>query len=281
MKEEDLIKKIKNVELPDIKIESHRRRLKMALLDTDYLKKRRENTIWEPAKSTLKGVRDTMIRGLVSRQPVWKTATVGVLAVGLVLGLSLTIPSLTADSVYAQASEIVRNSPEVHKVLGDDEVIEVTIVNIEDHEGTVIAKSETGTISAMIDLNTNSVSQVAIIKVDEQRAIEIARADPGVQALLNSGATIGDVSTMFVCGEMGNVKTGETEGFSETFVMVEITGSEKFYTAYIDMDEGRVTKLTETSPDTIRIEPPAGSAEINFHAVPDTEAVSDGENNPQ
>jgi hypothetical protein len=281
MKEEDLIKKIKNVELPDIEIESHRRRLKMALLDTDYLKKRRENTIWEPAKSTLKGVRDIMIRGLVSKQPVWKTATVGILAIGLVLGLSLTIPSLTADSVYAQASEIVQNSPEVHKVLGDDEVIEVTIVNIEDHEGTVIAKSETGTISAMIDLNTNSVSQVAIIKIDEQMAIEIAEADPEVQALLNSGATIGEVSTMFLCGEMGNVETGKTEGFAETFVMVEITGSEKIYTAYIDMDEGKVTKLTENSLDALSIVPFDGAPEGDFYSIPDTEAISGGENDPQ
>ena len=281
MKEEELIKKIKNVELPDIEVQSHRRRLKMALLDTDYLNKSRGTTIWEPAKSTLKGVRDIMIRGLVSKQPVWKTATVGILAIGLVLGLSLTIPSLTADSVYAQASEIVQNSPEVHKVLGDDEVIEVTIVNIEDHEGTVIAKSDMGTISAMIDLNANSVSQVTIIKVDEQMAIEIAKADPEVQALLNSGATIGEVSTMFLCGEMGNVKTGKTEGFAETFVMVEITGSEKIYTAYIDMDEGKVTKLTENSLDALSIVPFDGAPEGDFYSIPDTEAISGGENDPQ
>ena len=277
MKEEDLIKKVKNVELPDIKIQSHQRRLRMALLDTDYLEKRRGNTILEPAKSKLKGVIDIMIRGLLSRQPVWKTAAAAILAVGLVIGLSLTVPSLTAESVYAQASEIVRNSPEVHKALGDGEVIVVKVINITDDTGTVIAQSKTGTVSASIDLNTNSVTQIAQVEVDEQRAIEIAEADPGVKELLDSGATIGKVSTLYLCGEMGNVETGETEQFTKTFVMVEIRRNGDLYIALVNLSEGKVTSLTEEPLDPASMEPPAGPAGVQFFSIPDTGAEPAGE----
>ena len=46
MKEEELIKKLENVELPTIELQSHRRRLRMALLDAGYLKRQRGVTIW-------------------------------------------------------------------------------------------------------------------------------------------------------------------------------------------------------------------------------------------
>jgi hypothetical protein len=83
MKEEELIRKLENVELPDIKLQSHQRQLKMALLDADYLNRRPGITFLELAKSNVKGVQDTMIRGLVSRQPIWKTAVFGIVALAL------------------------------------------------------------------------------------------------------------------------------------------------------------------------------------------------------
>jgi hypothetical protein len=256
MKEEDLIKKLENVELPDIELQGHKRRLRMALLDDGYSRREQKNAILELAKSKVKGVKDTMIRGLISQQPVWKTAVVGILAIALVLGLSLTIPSLTTDSVYAQAENIVRNSPEVHKALGEEKEIKVINVDIQDYEGTVIAQGKSGTISAKVDLNTNSVIDVAIFEIDEQAAIEIAEADPGVKELLDSGATIGKVSTLYLCGEMGNVETGETEQFTKTFVMVEIRRNGDLYIAHVDLSEGKVTSLTEEPLDPASLEPP-------------------------
>ena len=139
MKEEELIRKLENVELPDIKIQSHQRRLRMALLDADYLKGRPGITFLELAKSKVKGVKDTMIRGLVSRQPIWKTAVFGMVALVLVIGLSLTIPDLSTDSVHA--ANIVQNSPEVQAALGGEEV-EVVKVIVIDGKATVIAKGE-------------------------------------------------------------------------------------------------------------------------------------------
>ena len=137
MKEEELIKKLQNAKLPDIKLQSHQSRLKMALLDAGYPQKQRGVAFRELAKSKLKGVKDTMIRGLISRQPIWKTATVGILALALVIGLSLTIPSLTAESAYAQAAEIAQNSPEVQAALGaDGEAQTINIIEIDSLELT-------------------------------------------------------------------------------------------------------------------------------------------------
>lgn len=267
MKEDDLIKKLENTELPDIRLQGHQRRLRMALLEHGYRRRQREVAVFDLVKSIFKGVKDTMIKGLISRQPVWKTATVGILALALVLGLSLTIPSLSTESAYAQAEEIVQNSPEVHEVLGPDGEIQVVRIDIEDLTGTgeVIANGEAGSVLARVDLKANKVTEMTSFVVDDQRAIEIAEADPKVKELLDSGATIGEVSTMCVYGVMGNVATGETEDISETLVMVNINGAEDSYIAYIDLAEGKVERLLKT----VSMEQPSG-VESSF--IPDEEA---------
>ena len=257
MKEEELIKKLENVELPRIELQSHRCRLRMALLDAGYLQRQREVAILELAKSKAKGVKDTMIRGLVSRQPIWKTATVSMLAVALVLGLSLTIPSLSTESVYAQAAEIAQNSPELQAALGDGEVQVVKVIKVVDGKGTVIAKGETGVLTAEVDLKTKEVTVTTPVLTPEQtiarnqEAIDIAKADPRVKELLDMGATIGGdtgkVSFMYSFGSRMNAETGEVEDFSETLMGVEIEWVEKNYVAYVDLTEGMVVRLIETT----------------------------------
>ncbi len=265
MKEDNLIKKLEKVELPDIKLQSHQRRLRKALLDAGYLKRQREIAIFNLVKSIFKGVKDTMIKGLVSRQPVWKIATVS-LALLLILGLSITIPSLMADSVYVQAEEIAKNSASVKEALGGGE-IQIVRIDISDmtRTGEVIAKSEAGSVLAKVDLNGNKVTEMASFVPDNQRAIEIVKADPQGQGLLDSGATIGEVSTMYLSGMTCNVATGETEDTSETIVMVSINGTEGTYVAYIDLAEGKVERLLKSIP----MDPPSG---LESFSIPDKEA---------
>jgi hypothetical protein len=260
MKEEDLIKKLENVELPDIKLQDHQRRLRMALLDAGYPERQRETHI-------IKGVKGKMIKGLVSRQPVWKTVTVAVAAVALVIGLSLAMP-FTSDSACAQAEEITRNSAEVKAALGGGEV-QVVSIDIGDipETGKVIAKGEAGSLLAEVDLIANKVTKMSTFEVDDQIAIEIAQADPQVKGLLDSGATIGEVSMMYICGVMGNVATGETEDISETLVMVDINGTEDSYVAYIDLAEGKVERLLKAV--SMPGEPPSGT---ETYSIPDKEA---------
>jgi hypothetical protein len=272
MKEEDLIKKLENVELPDIELQSHRSRLKMALLDSDCLKKQRGVNIPELAKSKLIEVKDIMIRSLVSRQPVWKTATVSITALVLILGLSLVLPSFNTNSVYAKAEEITRSSAEVKAALGGEE-IEVVRIEIGDMDtGKVIARGADGSVMAGVDLKTGRVTEVeASFTVDEQAVIEIAKADPGVRELLDAGAVIGDVSYMHTSGQLGSVETGIIEDFSETLVMLDINGAEDSYVAHINLSEGKVDKLLKFVP----MAPPSGSSES--YSIPDTGMDASGE----
>ena len=85
MKEEELIKKLESADLPRIEVPSHRRRLRMALLQSRYFKERHKQGIVSLAKSKMKGSIDALTKGLGSRQPVWKTATAGMLAMVMVV----------------------------------------------------------------------------------------------------------------------------------------------------------------------------------------------------
>ncbi len=150
-----------------------------------------------------------MIRGLVSRQPVWKTAVTSVLTLTLVIGLSLTIPSL---------STIAKGENGVVSANADLKKEDVTkVVNITE-----------------------------LTAEEKQEAIDIAKADPRVKELLDMGAMISKVSPMFSYS-MINVETGEMEKISETFVKVVIEGNEKIYVAYVVLAEGNVVKLMDYS----------------------------------
>ena len=269
MKEEDLIKKLENIELPDIKLQGHQRRLRMALLDAGYLKRQRKDIIPGLITYKIKGVKDTMMKRLISQQPVWKTVTVAAAAVALILGLNLGGASLSMKSDYAQAQEIAENSTVVYEVLGaDGEEIEVTVIDIEDYMGTVMAQSGNNSVLAKINLETEEVTEVTNLVVDEQAAIEIAKADPRVKALLDAGATISGVSTMYVHGVTGNVATGEIEEFSEALVTVQIVGSESIHEARIDLNERKVTSLTERPLFGIAEAP----SSVESFSIPDFEA---------
>jgi len=245
MTEEDLIRKLEKVELPDIKLQGHQRRLRMALLDAGHRKRQSGVTILELVRSKIKEVKVTIMRGLVSRQPIWKTAVLGMLALVMVIGLSLTIPSLSNESAYA--ADIVQNSPKVQVVLGDGEVVVIKVIVI-DGTATVIAKGKKGIVKADVDLKTRAVTDVEKMATTtaegKQEATDIAKADPRVKELLDTGAMISMVSPTWYYGMM-NVETGEIEEVSEIFVKVVIAGVESKYVAYVDLTEGKVVKLID------------------------------------
>ncbi len=185
MKEEELIKKLESVELPEIELQSHRRRLRMALLGAGYLKRQRGVAILELAKSEVKRGIDTMIRGLVSRQPVWKPVVAGVLAVALIAGLAIAIPSLTRQSPEALAADIVQNSPQVQAAFSGGEVQLVTI-KVVDGKGIVVVQGAIGQlVTAEVDLMTKEVVEIVpmaeLTEAEKAEAIQIARADPRVR----------------------------------------------------------------------------------------------------
>ena len=97
MKEEELIKKLENTALPVIEVRSHRRRLRMALLNSEYFREQPEVGVFGQVSSTVKRGVD-VLKGLISWRPVWKPALVSTLAIALIVGSTLFVSSLVSPS---------------------------------------------------------------------------------------------------------------------------------------------------------------------------------------
>ena len=198
------------------------------------------------AKSRLRGGRAIVVGSLVSRQPVWKTAVVGVLAVALICGLGLGMLSLGGESAYAEAADIARNSLRVQAALGGEvEVLEV--VRIADNEGTVLCAGEAGGLVAVrVDLVEREVTEVipmpTLTNAEKEEAVSIVRADPGVQELLDEGAII-ECATVYSFDMI--VTNGDVDELSATMapvVAIELEGTT--WIAAVDLSQGEVVTIT-------------------------------------
>ncbi|MCJ7769696.1 MAG: hypothetical protein MUO92_04400 [Dehalococcoidales bacterium] len=117
MKEEELRKKLERVEIPRIELESHRSRLKMALLNSDYFKNKRGNRIMDAVKTQARGMMDTMLDGMVARRPAWKVALVTAFAMIMMGGMVFGLGSLNGT----QQAGLV---PDGYTIIGGDQLTE-------------------------------------------------------------------------------------------------------------------------------------------------------------
>ncbi len=199
MKEEELKEKLERVEIPHIELESHRSRLRMALLDSDYFKKRRGNKIMDAVRTRARGFMDNMLEGMVERRPAWKVAMVTAFAMIMIGGMVFGLGSLNGTQ---QAGL----NPSGSTQIGGDQLTDV----------------------------------------EKALAMDILKADPGIQVLLASGATIDMVSPVLVELEKINAVTGEIEGVQETWGQAWITGTDgSTWGALVDLVEGKVVQLSE------------------------------------
>jgi len=93
MEEKDLIKKLESIKVPEIEIKSHRKDLKMALLNSDYFKKRNFFQVFG--------------RSLALAVPV--------LVLLLLLGVNIIEPRLAE----AHALRVAMDNPEIKKLYQD------------------------------------------------------------------------------------------------------------------------------------------------------------------
>jgi hypothetical protein len=250
MNKEELIKKLKSAELPKIELQSHRRQLRIALLNADYSERQPEGTISDSMKSRVKGGIERMMKGLVSPQPVWKTALVTTLAVALAFGLAIGLPPLMGQSPELLAREIAQNSPDVIAALGGDEVETVRILSIQDNMATVIVEGKMGAVvNALVDLYTKVVTQAVVgpqlTDEEKEQALSIATADPRVQELLDRGAVIDLVLPMYVTFSGVNQETGEIEEITETWAQMWINLGNRQWGVQIDLIRGKVVSVTD------------------------------------
>jgi len=250
MNKEELIKKLESAKLPKIELQSHRRQLRIALLNADYSERQPEVTISDLTKSKVRGGIEKMLRGLVSPRPVWKTALVTGLAIVLVFALAIGLPSLIGQSPELLAGEIVQNSPDVIAALGGDEVETVRILNIEDNMATVIVEGKMGGIvNALVDLYTKVVTEAVggpqLTDEEKDKALNIATTDPRVQEVLDMGAVIDLVLPMYVTFSKVNQETGEIEEVTETWAQMWINLGNRAWGVQVDLIRGKVVSMTD------------------------------------
>ena len=199
MKEEEFKEKLEGVEIPQIELESHRSRLKMALLNSDYFKKKRGNRLLDAARAQARGFMDTMLGGMVARRPSWKVALVTSFAVLMMAGMVFGLGSLNGTQ---QAGLL----PDGYTTIGGEQLTDA----------------------------------------ENALAMDILKADYGIQALLASGATIDILLPVLV--EMGKINpaTGATEYVQETWAQAWITGVDgSTWGAVVDLVQGKVVQLSE------------------------------------
>ena len=249
MGEEELIKKLENVELPDIELQGHQRRLGMALLESRYFKEQPKVAIFSQTKSKMKGGID-MLKGLISWRPVWKPALVGALAIALIVGSALFVPSLVGPSPEVLAAEIAQNSPEVQKLLGDDLIV-IKKVQLVDGVGHVVCEASVGIFAlAEVDLEKKELVKVEKIKMPElteeekEKAIEIAKADSKVQELLGKGASIDKVFPLFGIVALSE-ENGEMKVETSVNVTVALVLDDEKWMVHVNLDEGKVERILE------------------------------------
>lgn len=168
MREEELIKKLENVELPKADPKEHQRLLRAALLARDSRPRRSWSAITGEADTTV-GVWKTIVAEL-GRSPRWTRRLAAMCSVALVIiALVLAVtPFLEGQSPAAQAAEIARNSREVKEALGGGggQVIRV----IEDGETSVVILKRAGdatgsgnVVVASVDMTRRTVTSATII----------------------------------------------------------------------------------------------------------------------
>ncbi|MDY7018922.1 MAG: anti-sigma factor [Chloroflexota bacterium] len=206
-------------------------------------------TIFSLAKSKIKGGLD-MLRRLFLWRPVWKPALVSALALALIIGFALFVPSPFGPSPEVLAADIAQNSPEVRAALGGDEVETLKVVNIKHDIATVIVEGKMGGIvTAFINLHTKAVTKAVggpqLTDEEKENALSIVKADPRVRELLDKGAIIDMILPMYVHASGINQETGEIEEISETWAQVWINLGDKQWGAQVDLIRGKVVTLTE------------------------------------
>jgi len=211
MRKEDLIKKLENIKTPEIEIQSHKERLKVALLNSGYFK---EEKIMNPIMFWTK-----------------RLIPVGVaLALILVIGFSVIQPKLQ----IAKAMEIAKKDPQIQQLM-KDYGLEIKQVKVQDGKAYVLLalpeeklpselekralgseetgmgrpgqmfmayqNPETGEIIefsgsiAEIDLKEKKVEKLELIEnekinltplteEEKAKAIEIAKSDPKIQEMI-------------------------------------------------------------------------------------------------
>lgn len=190
---------------PEYKLQS-RQQLRSVLYGQKSKVQPSKISLFDKVKSGINGIIDGF-RG----RPVFQKALAGVLVIALVVGLSLTIPSLFNQSAVALAEEIAIKDPGVQALLAetgfDTTVLRTTAVRSEDKDNIYFVyfidpKDGSSIGIVTVDIKSRTVTDKSFIQSVKALAEKIAVEDLGVQALLEEkGFDTTRVSTTAVRSE--------------------------------------------------------------------------------
>ncbi len=160
MKEVELIKRLENTEIPEIEVRSHRRALKMALLNAGYLQGERQATVLTRVKTKSAGGTDSMLKGLISRRAAWKAVLLSTLAVAIIVTAAIVLPGLMGNNPKAMAASIAQNSPEIRKYAGEGR-LKTDVTSLSDGKGTVVVEGDKGAVTAEVDIKSKTVTLIS------------------------------------------------------------------------------------------------------------------------
>lgn len=247
MTNEDLIKRLENMTLPDISLESHRRELRASLLN-------------EYALIQAQYGRIGLFGWLQSWPSVWRTvlitSTVWVL-IALAVTLSVLVPKYQPSSVAAMAINTVMANPEVRAALANDDAETVTVTDIGNNRLEVVVESRGGTIIiAQINArnNTITISEISYIILlgspyeteeyitgeEQEKVINLASTDRAFRELLDKGAVIGKTIAVECIISTRYLDTGEITETKETWAMVYLEFQGTRWVFLVDPQNGRV-----------------------------------------
>ena len=253
MKKEMLIRRLENVEIPELLIAGHREKLKSVLIDGAA-------GMRQPLKAESQADRfaDTVRKAFDwLRVPAWRAAAASGLALFVVAAALATVFYIVSPSPSVIAADVVKRDPAIQQRLtGTGEII-IVRVDVRDGMASVVCCRGAGDfIEAEVDINVRTVVQTRryeglfmpeLPREEQDRAIRIASSDPRVKALMDDGAKTGRVFPVFSSISRMTVVGGNilkvTADVSQAVVPLLLDG--KTWLVQVNMQEMKIERLIE------------------------------------
>ena len=253
MKKDMLIRKLENVEIPELLIVSHREKLKAVLIEGTAGMHRPGKTP-VPAGDFIDAIRNAFNW---LRAPAWRAAAASGLALFIVAAVLAAVFYVASPSPAVIAADVVKKDPAIQQRLtGSGEII-IVRVDVRDGMASVVCCRGMGDfIEADVDMNVRTVVQTRryeglfmpeLPQAEQDKAIQIATSDTRVKDLMDSGAQTGRVFPIFSSISSMTVVNGNIlkvmPAASQAVVPVLLNG--KTWLVQVDLEEMKIERVIE------------------------------------
>ena len=253
MKKEMLIRKLENVDIPELLITGHRGKLKAVLIEAT-------SSMRQPLKVEMQAgdFMGAIRKGFEwLRAPAWRAVTASGLALFIVAAVLAAVFYIVSPSPAVIAADVVKNDPAIqHRLSGNGEII-IVRVDIRDGMASVVCCRGMGDfIEADVDINVRTVVQTRryeglfmpeLPQEQQTKAIQIASSDPRVKSLMDKGGETGRVFPIFSSISRMSVVNGNilkvTPAASQAVVPILLDG--KTWLVQVDLEEMKTERIIE------------------------------------